>query len=133
VALYRMDLNYSLYSYQRFFPGSSEADIHAMWWQDIQELIATYDSRANLAYFIANFRHDNCSHCMSIPPIGHDVGTALSMPWLGSEIEADGLDVGDFATDLIDAKKPLKSYLEDALPGETFTADESAMCLAGGG
>ena len=27
---YQMDLNYSLYSYQRFFPGSTEAEIHAM-------------------------------------------------------------------------------------------------------
>lgn len=28
---YRMDFNYSLYSYQRFFSGSTEADIYAKW------------------------------------------------------------------------------------------------------
>ena len=36
---YRMDFNYSLYSYQRFFPGSTEAQIHALFWQDLQALM----------------------------------------------------------------------------------------------
>ena len=133
LTLYRMDLDYSAYSYQRFFPGSTEADIHDMWWRDIQALTTTYDTRSNLAYFIPNFRHDNCSHCVSIPPIGHDLQTILAMPWLGSEIEADGLDLKKFAADLLDETKPLKSYLEASLAGEAFTAEESTMCLAGGG
>jgi hypothetical protein len=133
LTLYRMDLNYSLYSYQRFFPGSTEADIHAKWWQDIQELTATYDTKSNLAYFIPNFRHDNCSHCVSIPPIDHDINTILTMPWLGSEIEQDGLNLKQFTADLLDHTKPLTSYLEDSLAGESFTTDESTMCMAGGG
>lgn len=132
LAVYRMDLNYSLYSYQRFFPGSTEADIHALWWQDLQELIETYQSRSNLAYFIPNFRHDNCSHCVSIPPVGHDLNTIITMPWLGSEIQQDGLDLRQFTIDLLDHTKPLKSYLEDAIPTEMFTPDESSMCMMGG-
>jgi pectinacetylesterase len=133
LALYRMDLDYSLYSYQRFFPGSSEADIHGMWEKDIEELTKSFDTRANLAYYVANFRHDNCSHCITIPPIGHDISTILQKPWLGSEIEQDGIDMKQFTADLLDADKPLESYVEDAFPQETFTAEESAQCLEGGG
>jgi hypothetical protein len=135
---YRMDLNYSLYSYQRFFPGSTEAQIHAMWWQDLQELMRTYDAEANLAYYLPYFRSDNCSHCVSIPPIGNapleptDQTKALTMPWLGSEIQQDMIDLKQFTTDLVDDTKPLKSYLEDVRPAASFTPAESAACMMGG-
>jgi hypothetical protein len=129
VVLYRMDLNYSLYSYQSFDANASEADIHAKWWQDTQELIETYKSRRNLAYYIPYFRSDNCSHCVSIPPLGHDTATILGMPWLGSEIQSDHLELRDFVVTLIDDTAPLKSYLEDEQPGEAFTDEQSQMCL----
>lgn len=134
---YRMDLNYSLYSYQRFFPGSSEAQIHAMWWQDLQELMATYDAEPNLSYYLPFFRSDNCSHCVSIPPIGNppleptDNTKVLTQPWLGSEIPADMIDLKKFSTDLIDDTKPLKSYVE-GVQNESFTPAVSAACMAGG-
>jgi hypothetical protein len=133
LTLYRMDLNYSLYSYQRFFPDhNTDQDIHNYWWQDIQELIATFDTRSNWAYFIPNFRFDNCSHCVSIPPLGHDITTQLTMPWLGSSIERDGLDLKQFVIDLLDQTKPLHNYVEDSIPSEQFTTDQLAQCLAGG-
>jgi hypothetical protein len=53
--------------------------------------------------------------------------------WLGSEIEQDGLDLEQFTAEVLDGTKPLTSYLEDSLPAETFTAEESTMCMAGGG
>jgi hypothetical protein len=133
LTVYRMDLNYSLYSYQRFFPGSSEADIHAKWEEDLAALMTTYDTRANMAYFIPDFRSDNCSHCVSIPPLDHDLGTILGMPWLGSEIQSAGLDLRDFTADLLDPTVPLASYLEARDAASAFTAEESAACMAGGG
>jgi hypothetical protein len=132
LTLYRMDLNYSLYSYQRFFPGSTEDEIHKLWWQDVQALTASYDTRSNLAYYIPYFRHDNCSHCVSIPPVDHDNATILGEPWLGSEIEQSGINLKDFTTLVLDNTKPLQSYIEDPQPDEVFTSDESMMCMQGG-
>jgi hypothetical protein len=135
---YQMDLNYSLYSYQRFFPGSTEAQIHAMWWQDLQALMTTYDAEPNLAYYLPYFRSDNCSHCVSIPPIGNppieptDMNKALTQPWLGSEIQADMVDLKQFSVDLVDDTKPLRSYVE-GMQKKSFTPEESAACMKGGG
>ena len=103
-----------------------------MWEQDLAFMRNTYDTRSNLAYFMPNFRFDNCSHCVSIPPLGHDLGTIFTMPWLGSEIEASGLDLKQFTIDLLDETKPLASYLEGQISGEAFTAEQSMMCMAGG-
>ena len=137
LSAYRMDLNYSLYAYQRFFPGSTEASIHALWWQDLQSLMTTYDGQANLAYYLPFFRSDNCSHCVSIPPIGNapivptDNNVVLNQPWLGSGIAADMIDLKQFSVDLLDDKKPLKSYVE-GMKQEDFTPAIAAACMAGG-
>jgi hypothetical protein len=134
---YRMDLNYSLYSYQRFFPGSTEAQIHALWWEDLQTTMNTFDSVANLSYYLPFFRSDNCSHCVSIPPIGNapleptDTNEVLSMPWLGSGIAADMIDLKQFTQDLIDDTKPLESYVE-GVQSEDFTPAVAMACMAGG-
>lgn len=129
LSLYRMDLNYSLYSYERFFPGSDAAKIHALWWTDVQALMKTFDTRANLAYYVPVYRTDNCSHCVSIPPIDHDTLTALGQPWLGSDIASEGLDLKAFVSTLIDNTMPLRSYVEDLSPGQGLPADEEMMCL----
>jgi hypothetical protein len=137
LSAYRMDFNYSLYSYQRFFPGSTEAQIHAFFWQDLQALMKTYDVQPNLAYYLPFFRSDNCSHCVSIPPIGNPplVPTndteVLTMPWAGSGIAADMIDLEQFSEDLLDDKKPLKSYVE-GVENEDFTPAVAAACMAGG-
>jgi len=134
---YRMDLNYSLYSYQRFFPGSTEAQIHALWWEDLQRMMATYDAQANLAYYLPFFRSDNCSHCVSIPPVGNppteptnDI-EVLTQPWMGSGIAADMIDLHQYSEDLLDDMKPLKSYVE-APQSEDFTPAVAMACMAGG-
>jgi hypothetical protein len=134
---YRMDLNYSLYSYQRFFPGSSEAQIHAYWEDDMARLARTYDAEPNLAYYFPYFRSDNCSHCVSIPPLGNppteptDLDKALAEPWAGSEIERDGLDLKQFSADLLEDGKPLKSYLEPER-NASFAPAVSMACMKGG-
>ena len=76
-----------------------------------------------MAYFIPNFRFDNCSHCVSIPPIGldgsaSDVGRAVNTPWLGSEIQESGITLQDYVTHLLDDQQPLQSYYESDQPGE---------------
>ena len=138
LSAYRMDFNYSLYSYQRFFPGSTEAQIHAMFWEDMQQLMKDFDAEPNLAYYVPYFRTDNCSHCVSIPPIGNppleptDNAKALTQPWLGSDIPRDMIDLKQFVVDLLDDTKPLKSYAQDPQANESFMPQESAQCLDGG-
>jgi len=135
---YRMDLNYSLYSYQRFFPGSTEADIHAKWWLDLQETIKVYDSVPNLSYYFPFFRSDNCSHCVSIPPIGNppleplDVQKVENTPWSGTEIPEMQIDLKQFSIDLLDDKKSLKSYVQSVKSDESFIPTVSASCMEGG-
>jgi hypothetical protein len=136
---YRMDLDYSLYSYQRFFSNPTEAEIHALWWEDLQELMTSYDSRKNLSYFLPYFRSDNCSHCVTIPPIGNppieplDAVKATTTPWLGSEIAQDHIDVHRYVQMLLDDSSPLESYVESPQPNESFSPAVSAQCMRTGG
>lgn len=137
LVLYQMDLNYSLYSYQRFFPGSTEADIHAKWSQDIDAIIPQYAAEPNMAYYFPFFREDNCSHCVSIPPLGDppaiptDQNLALTKPWQGSDIKEDMIDLKQFTTTLLDPKQPLKSYKESK-QNASFMPAVSMQCLQGG-
>lgn len=129
LSAYRMDFNYSLYSYERFFPDATPDDIHEKYWTDLKALMRTYDSRDNLAYYVPYFRNDNCSHCVSIPPIGHDTTTVLTMPWLGSDIASDSVNMKGFVERLLDDAKPLQSYVEDKRAGADFTSEELQKCL----
>jgi hypothetical protein len=136
---YRMDFNYSLYSYQRFFPNPTEAEIHQYWWEDLQALMKTYDSLPNMSYFLPFFRSDNCSHCDTIPPIGNpppeplDLAKVVDTPWAGTEIQKEGVNVRDFVVTLLDDKKPLESHVEEVQPNESFSPEVSALCMEGAG
>ncbi len=131
LAVYRRDLNYSLYSYESFFNYPPYTRIHDLWEQDIERLRGVYDSRDNLAYFIPFFRLDNCSHCVSIPPIGldgSDLTYALTQPWRGSEIQESSLSLKEYAIHLLDDTQPLRSYFETDQQGEGFSAEQAAVC-----
>lgn len=88
--MFRLDYNYSLYSYERFwtlndmgelimFDGegrgldqnvaADRTGIHTAWWDDIALLREQYDApgRDNLSYYIPFYRTTNDSHCVSIP------------------------------------------------------------------
>src|SRR6185295_2058642 len=95
-ALFRLDFNYSLYSYERFYDFPPQAEIHRLWWEDVQLLIAQYATRKNLAAFIPYYRPDNCSHCLTIPPLDSGYVKILGQPYLGTEIQERGVDVRDF-------------------------------------
>ena len=130
IALYRLDYNYSLYSYERFYDMHTQADIHRMWWEDIQLLMAEFDTRPNLGYFIPYYRNDNCSHCMTIPPIDSGVLAELATPYQGSEIQEANLSIRDYVVHLLDDAHPLKSYVESVQPGEALSPERAAECSA---
>jgi hypothetical protein len=130
IAVYRLDYNYSLYSYERFYAEHAQEDIHRMWWEDLQLLTEQFDTRENLAYFIPFYRNDNCSHCVTIPPVDSDVLTILAEPYRGSEIQEADLDVRDFVTLLIDDTQPLESYVESEQPDEGLSSERAAECSA---
>ncbi len=107
---FRRDYNFSRYSYERFFPDITKDEIHEKWWADTQNLIAQYETRDNLAYFIPYWRYINDSHC------------AIIVAWDGTEIqEAGGIDMGGFIDLLLDDSQPLQSFLESPQPGEDGT------------
>ncbi|MET0385625.1 MAG: pectin acetylesterase-family hydrolase [Polyangiales bacterium] len=126
---FQKDLNFSLYLYERFYPQATPTDIHAMFWGELQTLLHTFEGYENLAYYVPYFRHDNCSHCVAIPPLGQTPEIIATNPWLGSEIEERGVDARDFVAALIDDDAPLESYLEAPQPGEELTPEELAVCL----
>jgi hypothetical protein len=129
LTVYEMDLNYPLYSYERFFPGIDEAEVHSKWSEELSRLLDSYDTRPNLGYYVPYFRHDNCSHCVSIPPLAHDTATILASPWLGTEIEAEGINLRDYIEVLLDDTQPLTRHREAPQPGESLTPEEVTKCM----
>lgn len=130
IALYRLDYNYSLYSYERFYDMHAQADIHKMWWEDIELLMKEFDTRENLAYFIPYYRNDNCSHCMTIPPVDSGVVAELLTPYKGSEIQEADIDIHDYVEHLVDDAQPLRSYVESVQTGEALAPERAAECSA---
>lgn len=135
---YQRDLNYSLYSYQRFFPGATEEDIHTKWMQDLMRLMQTFGEHENLAYFLPYFRSDNCSHCVSIPPLGNppseplDTNKVLTKPWEGTSIPELDIDLQQFTRELLDDRVPLKSYVGAESERARFSEEVAAACMKGG-
>lgn len=104
-AFFRLDYNYSLYSYERFYDFPPRSDIYAMWWEDTQRLVATYDEQENLGYYIPFWRELNDSHCLTL------------LEWAGTEIEEDGVDFHAYLEHVLDDSTPLESHLEEAREG----------------
>jgi hypothetical protein len=129
-ALYRLDFNYSLYSYERFYNFPPQAELHRLWWQDVQLLIAQYATRNNMSAFIPYFRPDNCSHCLTIPPLDSGYITILGQPYRGTEIQELGVDVRDFVRLLLDDSRKLESFVESEQAGEGLTPQQAAECQA---
>jgi hypothetical protein len=130
LTMYRLDYNYSLYSYERFYDQHAQADIHRMWWEDTQSLLALFDTRENLGYFVPYYRDDNCSHCVTIPPVDSGVLTILATPYKGSEIQEADLNVRDYVEHLVDDSQPLQRYLESVQADEGLTPERAAECSA---
>lgn len=63
---YSSDYNYSRYSYERFYPGISQATVLTYWRQDQANLVNEMKKYANFSYHIPWHRPINASHCSSI-------------------------------------------------------------------
>ncbi|MBW2720534.1 MAG: hypothetical protein JRD94_18955 [Deltaproteobacteria bacterium] len=139
---FRLDYNFSLYSYERFWTLDPESmlvahegdgvgldedawndrtGIHTAWWNDIALLRAQYDApgRDNLSYFIPFWRQTNSSHCVTIPGLEENPPLLLldnfaELAWDGTEIDTDDgeMNIHDYATHLL-SDDPLKSYFEE--------------------
>ncbi len=127
---YRLDLNYSIYSYDRFHNSPPTSQIHDFWWEDTQALMAQFDTRDNLGYFIPYFRLDNCSHCASILPLDSAFEVVLgdADPYGGTEIQEVGLNLRDYVLHLLDDETPLESYLEGDQDDPGFTPEQAESC-----
>lgn len=143
---FRLDYNYSLYSYERFWTldmagalapymgdglglnenvATDRAAIHSLWWDDIALLREQYDApgRDNLGYFIPFWRQTNSSHCVTIPgleenPLGDLLTNFAELVWDGTEIAtSDGeMTIHDYTVHLL-SDDPLQSYFEETGEG----------------
>lgn len=108
VAFFRRDFNYSRYSYERFYePTPTKEEILEMWWDDTQKLMARFDERENLSYYIPYWRSFNDSHC-----------TMVGLGWGGTEIQEAGVNLGDYIDHVLADDEPLQSWLESEQPDE---------------
>lgn len=108
VAFFRRDFNFSRYSYERFYePTPDKPEILAMWWDDTQKLMAQFETRDNLSYYVPYWRSFNDSHC-----------TMVGLTWDGTEIQEEGIDLGGYLDLVLDDDAPLQSFLESEQPSE---------------
>lgn len=63
---YSSDYNFSRFSYERFYPGITQAGILAKWRQDQTNLINQIKNYSNWSYHVPWHRPINDSHCVSI-------------------------------------------------------------------
>ena len=139
---FRLDYNFSLYSYERFWTldqdqmltpyagdglglneniSTDRTGIHTAWWDDTALLRAQYDApgRENLGYYIPYWRQTNSSHCVTIPGLEENpplvlLGNFAELAWDGTEIDTDDgeMTIHDYAVHLL-SDEPLKSYFEE--------------------
>jgi hypothetical protein len=102
---FRRDMNFSLYSYERFYSDTSKAKILTMWDADTQLLVQQYDTRENLHYFIPYYRNINDSHCTTV------------LSFAGSDIEERGMTLAQWVDDFVN-DRPIESMMEAKVPGE---------------
>lgn len=92
------DLNYSGYSYERFFPeiinapnrAAKEALIHQKWGVDTARLYQTLQGLSNFGGYFPQFRDLNDSHCTTIVDFNH------------GDVQERGLELQDFIDSVLD-------------------------------
>ena len=87
LTVFRMDYNFSLYSYERFYtrvfdeivlydgPGLGldqynwldRNAVHTLFWDDIDLFTSLAETKPNFGYFIPFYRETNNSHCVTVP------------------------------------------------------------------
>ncbi|MBA3392485.1 MAG: hypothetical protein H0T89_07575 [Deltaproteobacteria bacterium] len=102
---FRRDMNFSLYSYERFYGFPPKDEVMRMWEADTQLLVDEYDTRDNLYYFLPYYRGINDSHCTTL------------FNFAGSDIQAQDMTLAQWVNDFVD-DKPVQSMIEAPVPGE---------------
>ncbi len=100
---FRQDLNYSSYSYERFYediytetdPNLRQQKIHQRWYQDTENLIQELSGYDNFGYYIPHFRNVNESHCTSI------------IEFANADIQEQGLELDDFVNNIMNGSGPV--------------------------
>lgn len=144
---FRLDYNFSLHSYERFwtldgsgaliakdFDGTiglnehqapDRAAFYSLWWDDTALLRAQYDPHDNLGYYIPFWRATNDSHCASVPGF-EDVSDPVTLladfanlAWTGTEMQtAEGeVDLHDFVLELVEGQGALPGLFEEEAEG----------------
>ncbi len=137
---FRMDYNFSLYSYERFYTRDGDsivpytgtgigldqdvsldrAAVHSLFWDDVPLFRDLADTKSNFGYYIPFYRTTNDSHCVTVPGFEEvSIGEALnlfqndfgSLAWLGSEIGE--MNLRSYVEHLLDDEEPLESHFED--------------------
>jgi len=154
---FRMDYNFSLYSYERFYTRDGEeiilytgdglgldenisldrAAVHSLFWDDIPLFRNLADSKNNLAYYIPFYRDTNSSHCVTIPGFEEvSLGEALdlfqndfgTLAWAGSEI--GDMNLRDYVDHLLNDDEPLESHFEEEGEGPFVPCTPTAFDAA---
>ena len=112
------DLNYSSYSYERFFPeianapnqAAKEAIIHAKWGSDTQRLSAKLNGLNNFGGYFPQYRALNESHCTTVVDFKNGDVQTMSLElrnFIDSVLVGTGkvLDASE-ASDAADRSKP---------------------------
>lgn len=107
---FQKDLNYSSYSYERFYDYiKDEQDeltkwryIHQLWQQDTDALAEQLDQHDNFAYYLPQFRDLNESHCTTIVEFNN------------ADVQEANANLGDYIDHFMDPNQPLASYKESS-------------------
>lgn len=108
-ALFGADLNFSAFSYARFYPGIAGstgpalfAQLNQRWQKDIDQWLPTLGTQGNVAWYLPWYRDFNESHCLSI------------FDFSGTAIEERGLaSFGVFVDNTLDRGAPLRAREAD--------------------
>lgn len=104
------DLNYSSYSYERFFPeiqqapdqASKEALIHAKWATDTTHLKQTLDTLPNFGGYFPQYRALNESHCTTI------------VDFENGDVQERGLELRHFIDSVLEGSGPVLDASESS-------------------
>jgi hypothetical protein len=144
--MFRLDYNYSLYSYERFWTRENpetrdpivpyeedsglgldedlsldRAAVYQLLWDDQAALREQYDAKSNLAYFMPFWRNTNSSHCVSVPGF-EDVSLAEALDLFQNDFGTLawlGSEIGD-----VNLRDFVEQLLDDEAPLESYLEDE---------
>jgi hypothetical protein len=105
---FRRDMDFSLYSYERFYNFPPKEETLRMWNADTQLLVDEYATRDNLSYFIPYYRNINDSHCTTV------------LNFAGSDIEERNMTLAQWVNDFV-GDAPIVSMIEAPVSGEDGT------------